>query len=107
MKPLTESRHEGRFQCDSPVQVSILGKTEATFAGYLSNFSAGGLRLLVERPVPEGAAVKVEFGETLLLGEVRYCRREEGGYAVGLELEHSLACTEELVRLARELNNSR
>ncbi|MEK7406438.1 MAG: PilZ domain-containing protein [Acidobacteriota bacterium] len=107
MKPLTESRREERFEGGCPVQVSILGEAETKLAGQLSDFSAGGLRLLVERPVPEGAAVKVEFGETLLLGEVSYCRPAEGGYAVGLELEHSLACTEELVRLARELNNSR
>ncbi len=107
MKPLTESRREARFEGDSPVQVSVLGEATAKLAGQLSNFSAGGLRLLVECPVPEGAAVKVEFGETLLLGEVRYCRPAEGGYAVGLELEHTLACTDELARLARELNNSR
>jgi hypothetical protein len=42
--------------------------------------------LLIASRVSVGAAVKVEWSHTLLLGEVVYCRPEGEGYAIGLEL---------------------
>jgi hypothetical protein len=59
--------------------------------------------LLIDREVPLGAAVKVEWSQTLLLGEVCYCRPEGEGFVVGLQLEHALYTTAELARLARRL----
>ena len=47
--------------------------------------------------------MKLESGHILLLGEVRYCRPEADGFAIGLDLEHALYNTEELARLAQRL----
>ena len=64
--------------------------------GHLKNFSASGTRLLLDREIRPGAMVKVEWGGTILLGEIIYCRPEGSKFAVGLELEDALYETEEV-----------
>jgi hypothetical protein len=59
--------------------------------------------LLIASRVSVGAAVKVEWSNTLLLGEVIYCRPEGEGYAIGLELKHALYNTAELAELAKRI----
>jgi hypothetical protein len=57
----------------------------------------------IDARVSIGAAVKVEWSDTLLLGEVCYCRPEGKGFAIGLRLEHAVYNTSELARLAKRL----
>jgi hypothetical protein len=40
--------------------------------------------------VPPGAAVKIEIGDAIFLGEAMYCRATEDGYYVGIELTEVL-----------------
>ena len=95
-----DSRSQLRLETNEPVHVTVLGECDTRFLGRLTNCSEHGIALLTDQPVPLGCAVKVEWGHTLLLGEVRHCRPEGGGFAIGLELEHALYHTEELARLA-------
>ena len=98
-----DSRHEPRFETNQPVIITLLGDTELTFAGVVANFSARGLCLAADRPLPAGSAVKVELDDMLLLGEVVYCHREAGNYLIGVALEEALYHTGELAALADRL----
>ena len=95
-----ESRSQPRLVTKEPVQVTVLGECDTKFLGRITNSSNRGIGLLADQPAALGSAVKVEWGDTLLLGEVCHCRAEGVGYAIGLELEHALYHTEELARLA-------
>jgi hypothetical protein len=61
--------------------------------------------MLIGRPVPLGAAVRVEWNHTVLLGEVCHCRADGDDFAIGLELQHALFDTRELDVLAQRLLN--
>ena len=98
-----DSRSQPRLETNEPVHVTVLGECDIKFLGRLTNCSERGIALLTDRPVPLACAVKVEWGHTLLLGEVRHCQAEGDGFAIGLELEHALYHTEELARLARRI----
>ena len=96
-------RSQLRLEADEPVHVTVLGECETKLMGRITNYSSFGLGLTVDRRVPLGAAVKVEWSNTLLLGEVCHCRQEGDGFSIGLELEHALYNTAELARLAKRL----
>lgn len=98
-----EQRGESRFDVEQTVRVTALGDQSESFPAQVANLSGTGLRLLVPRLVPAGAALQVEWNEMLLLGEVCYCQPVDGGFAIGVELEHALLHTGELARLARKL----
>lgn len=86
-----------------PVQVTVLEQPETEFLGQVVESCGRRLRLVVDRPIRQGAAVKVGFQQTLLLGEVCGCQPEGRQFGVALELEDSLVHTEELSRLAQKL----
>jgi hypothetical protein len=86
-----------------PVQVTVLEQPEIELAGRVVESGGRRLRLVVDRPIQPGTAVKVGFQQTLLLGEVCGCQPEGHQFRVALELEHSLVQTDELVRLAQKL----
>jgi hypothetical protein len=96
-------RSQLRLEADEPVHVTVLGESETKLLGRVTNYSAHGIGLVIEARVSIGAAVKVEWSDTLLLGEVCYCQPTQGGFAIGLELEHALYNTSELARLAKRL----
>ena len=53
-----------------------------------------------EVKVRAGTMIKVEWGNTMLLGEIIYCSAEGSEFAVGLELEDALYETDSLAALA-------
>jgi hypothetical protein len=96
-------RSQPRWKTDELVQVTVLGETEIGFPGRITNFSSYGIGLLTESPIALGDAVKVEWSNTLLLGEVCHCRAVEKGFSVGLSLEHALYDTLQLAELAKRI----
>jgi hypothetical protein len=96
-------RSQLRLETDEPVHVTVLGECETKLLGRVTNYSAHGMGLVIDAPVSIGEAVKVEWSNTLLLGEVCYCQPAEKGFAIGLQLEHALYNTSELARLAKRL----
>jgi len=72
-------------------------------AGRAVDFSGRGLKLIIEELLPAGTAVMVQWEESEILGEVCWSRPEFGGYASGIQIEHTLAGTRELARLASRL----
>lgn len=81
----------------------MFGPPDLEMRARILDFSGRGMRLLVDRSLPSGAAVKVETEDALLLGETCYSLPTSGGFEVGLELQHSLNGLRELARLNRQL----
>lgn len=98
-----EQRGEPRIDVEQTVRLTTLGGQSEELPAQIANLSGTGMRLLVDRHIPAGATLRVEWDQILLLGEVCYCQSVDGGYAIGVELEHALLHTRELHRLAREL----
>jgi len=98
-----ELRSQLRSEIDEPVHVTVLGESETRFLGRITDYSSHGMGLTAEQTAPLGSALKVEWRDTLLLGEVRYCQPKGEGYAIGLDVEHALYHTAELARLARRI----
>ena len=65
--------------------------------------SAHGMRVVLDRPIPVGAAIKLESDDTLMLGEVRYCAPEANGFIAGLRLDQVLRKLGQVEALNRAL----
>ena len=61
--------------------------------------------LEVEGPLAIGAPLKIVLDDSILLGEVIYCRRQESGYYVGIELEQALCGLADLAIALRSFND--
>lgn len=93
-------RREPRFEVNQRVTVTDLEKPGCVLPGMLANFSAKGIQLILDENLRPGAMVKVEWGGTILLGEIMYCTRQGLHFAAGLELEDALYETETLAIMA-------
>ncbi|MGC9972094.1 MAG: PilZ domain-containing protein [Bryobacteraceae bacterium] len=98
-----EQRGEPRIDSQQTVRLTTLGEQSEALSAQIANLSGTAMRLLVDRPIPAGVTLRIEWDQILLLGEVCYCQSADGGYAIGVELEHALLHTRDLHRLAREL----
>lgn len=98
-----DQRSQPRIDTNEPVFVTLLGESEIRLVGRITNYSHQGMGLHLSEPAPLGGAVKVEWGNALLLGDVCYCHADKEGFAIGLCLEHALYNMRELGELARRL----
>ncbi len=55
--------------------------------------------------MPAGGAVRIDWNNSLALGEIRYCVREGTWHVLGVEMEHSLPDLTSLARLAERLTD--
>jgi hypothetical protein len=94
-------RQEPRFELDQPVTVKNLQQPEALILGRLVNFSAQGTRVILEQELHPGTLVRVEWGGTILLGEVVYCQPQGSEFAAGIELEDALYDSEGFLAMVR------
>jgi hypothetical protein len=86
-----------------PVQVTVLVEQESGSSGTIAKSANDNVELLVDKPAPVGAAIKLEGADSLFLGEIFSCRTEGEKFALGVELQHALYNTAELARLAKRL----
>jgi hypothetical protein len=98
-----ERRREPRIEENRPVLLTVFGETDQLICATAIDLCGRGMKIAVEAPLPPNAAVKVEMGDALFLGEVCHCHRQGGGYVVGLDLEHALTGLRDLVRLNERL----
>ena len=98
-----ERRRETRVPADLPVELTVLGSNEGAGPAQVIEISGHGLQLVVHRPVPINAAVKVDGDDWLMLGEVCYCRQEGLQYVVGLQIDQSLHGLKKLAELNENL----
>jgi hypothetical protein len=85
----TENRREDhRLLCAELVQLvwqDESGRQRRRVAN-LEDISLSGLCLQVESPIPAGTAITMPYGDGELVGIIRYCRFQDCGYFLGIEL---------------------
>ena len=69
-----ERRRQDRETLEQRVVVTSLTKQRRSFQGKLVDYSYSGLRLMLPRQFRVGTVLAVEWGNTMVLGEVMYCR---------------------------------
>ncbi|MBI4910483.1 MAG: PilZ domain-containing protein [Acidobacteria bacterium] len=75
----------------APARICALNGDDSLSAnGTLSNISGRGARIVVNQPFPTDTPVRIDVGETLLLGDVCYCRQDPEGFSIGVALSHSI-----------------
>ena len=102
---LMEHRREHRVPTEQPVILTVLRDPERRLTATVKNASGRGLGLISSESVPSGAAVKIEFGDSIFLGEAMYWKAVEGGYYVGIELTEVLSGLAALSRMALAFND--
>jgi hypothetical protein len=94
-------RRDSRFHTDQPIQITVFGPPDTRIMARVKNVSGRGIGLEVENPIAVGAALKIVLDDSILLGEVIYCRNQGGTHYVGIELEQALRGLAELATALR------
>lgn len=102
-KPHVERRSEPRFESQKTIILTLLEEDGLALPALAVELSGSGMRLILSRAVPVGAAVKIEPDDSMILGEVCYCEPHAHGYLIGLKLQQMLSNLNELARLNRRL----
>lgn len=102
-----ERRREPRIRIDQPIRLTVLdGNASDVPAGTPAktlDASGKGMRILLDRPIVAGTAVKIETGDSLILGEVCYSFPHLTGFAVGIEVDQVLSGLGELNQIHSRL----
>lgn len=106
MEPARDRRRTPRFAQDEVVRVTPLSEGCDAQDARILDASVGGVRLDIPTPLPLRSLVKVEWQDTLLLGEVLYCQSDRGTNIVGIQLTRALYGMAELRRLNASLIGS-
>lgn len=88
MGTTSDRRGGDRLLCAELVQMiwhDEMGRERRRIAN-LEDISLTGVCLQVEQPIPAGTAIAVQYGDGELLGKIRYCRHQDMGYFLGIEL---------------------
>jgi hypothetical protein len=88
MQDTQNRRDNNRLLCAEIVQVvwdDPSGRQRRSVAN-LEDISLSGLCLQVENPIPTGTPIAMEYGDGELVGTIRYCRFQDWGYFLGIEL---------------------
>lgn len=86
-----ERRQEPRCRPEQPMRVTVLDPTHREIMASVIDVSSGGLCLWLSSLIPAGTPVEVETSDTLLLGDICYCRTDGDGFRVGLIVKHRIA----------------
>jgi hypothetical protein len=101
-----DRRRSIRIPENEPVQVTSLHASGKPQAGRSRNISGGGMCIAMEEAIPVSTPVQVEWGNSLLLGEICHCSPEGEGFLLGLKLNHVLTMTAQLQNLAVALQRA-
>jgi PilZ domain-containing protein len=97
-----EQRREHRVTIEQSVALTVLGDPETRITATIKNASGRGLGLVSPQSVLRGAAVKLEIGDSIFLGEVMYCETLGDGNFLGIELTEVLSGLAALSRMAQQ-----
>jgi len=100
-----EQRREHRVTTEQPIKVTVLGDPETHLTATVKNASGRGLGLISSESVASGAAMKIEIGDSIFLGETMYCKTlDDGHYFLGVELTEVLSGLAALSKMAEEFS---
>jgi hypothetical protein len=84
-----ERRAESRFRVDSPATITTLREPFANATCRLIDVSKNGMRLATAEPFGVGVNVKIQFQDSLVLGEVLRCSAENKEFVLGISIENA------------------
>ena len=90
-----ERRAEFRFKTSCAAKMRILN--QSTFSSIdvtIVNASRSGIRVAIPAHVTPGSIVRVTFGKSILIGEVRNCRVEGDSFYAGLFVSVFYQCNQ-------------
>ncbi len=88
MGTISDRRGGDRLLCAELVQMiwqDAMGREHRKIAN-LEDISLTGVCLQVEHPIAAGTTLAIQYGDGELLGTIRYCREQDTGYFLGVEL---------------------
>jgi hypothetical protein len=86
-----ERRSEPRFKTKLPIEMILLSDRQVRVPALLTDVSMHGIGILVNRPIPIAAKVKITFSkDETLMGEVSHCAPRHDGFALGVQLFQAL-----------------
>jgi hypothetical protein len=88
MQESQNRREDNRLLCAELVELTWRDESgrERRRVANLEDISLSGICLQVESPIPAGTAIDMHYGDGKLVGTIRYCRYQEMGYFLGVEL---------------------
>ena len=97
-----DNRRVDRVPVEKPIVLTILGDPEIRLVASVKDASPRGIGVITTEALGAGAAVKIEIGDSIFLGEVMYCRPMDKSFFTGIELTQVLTGLAALSRLAQE-----
>jgi hypothetical protein len=88
MQTTSDRRGGDRLLCAELVQIiwqDEAGRERKRVAN-LEDISLSGVCLQVESPIAAGTPIAIQYGDGELLGTIRYCRFQDSGYFLGVQL---------------------
>jgi len=76
-----------RFSTDMIATITGIDEPEISCQGRLANVSAHGLSLILRDSIPSGIAVKVQWGTSLVIGQLLYCELYKDEYRAGVKVQ--------------------
>jgi len=87
VRPQPERRGEPRYRTDDLAEVTILAEASLPASGQVQEVSRSGIRISLSFSLRPGTLVQITFRRpTVILGEVRNCRRVRDGFHVGIKI---------------------
>jgi hypothetical protein len=86
-----DQRQTQRHQLGQSAIVNVLGTASQALQGEIRNVSKGGTQLQLPRPIAIGSLLRIEYDNSLILGEVIYCAQEQSVWVAGIRIEHALS----------------
>jgi hypothetical protein len=97
----SEQRKAKRHQVRLSAIVSVIGTSAPVIRCEIQNISESGVQIWADQPLHYASLVRIEYDDSLILGEVVYSKPEQAGWLVGIHAEHALFG---LTALARALS---
>lgn len=85
------------------VRIQPLSNGEPGFEATVADVSSRGMRFMADRAAKPDTALKIEFGDTMLLAEVVHCSPSGEKYVLGVRVDHVLSSLSDLLRLQNAL----
>jgi hypothetical protein len=100
-----ERRREPRFECIQDAQLADLSTGE-TLPVTIVNLSGRGMQILLDRAVRVNSAIRIDYADNLILGDICYCHPDKNGFRAGITMAHAISGTLSLAALTRKLTPS-
>jgi hypothetical protein len=76
------------------VRITGLGSREVGTWGRIASLHGRRLHLSLDQPIEPGTSARIDGPDFLLLGEICFCKQENGEYTAYFDMEHAASNSE-------------